>query len=205
MSPGATYALLTFSAGLLLLLAWLYANVENTRSGAILKKSLLLFALPIMVAPGEWVQVHIGMWFWVACEEGLKAFASTREQNPVDRFWLVLLFGIWELTLDKPFRAFVLAQPLASWNGLELSGLVYATALPVLMHTVTAAIYAFALERRIWAAFIASWIVHATFNSAVGYFGVSVLPVIGETVVLTLVLAGIRITTPRQPIPENAD
>jgi len=36
-------------------------------------------------------------------EEGLKAFASTREQNRQDKFWLVALFGVWELALDKPF------------------------------------------------------------------------------------------------------
>jgi hypothetical protein len=146
------------------------------------------------------------MWAVVAFEEGLKTFASTREQNRNDRFWLVSLFGIWELTLDKPFWGYFLAQPIANWGGLEVSGLVYATALPVLMHTVTAAIYAFLFERRIWAAFIASWLVHTSFNWAVAYFDVSATAAVVETVVLSIILIGILLgQSRRKTIAENLD
>ena len=176
--------------GVLLLLAWFYATAANARSGAIFKKSLLLFALPILILPGGWVLLHLGMWASVACEEGLKAFESTREQNRVDRFWLVALFGIWELTLDKPFWGLVLAQPMATWDRVEVIGLVYTTALPALMHTVTAAVYAFAFEKRIWQAFIVSWAVHWTFNEAVIYFPLSASAAVFETVVLGCILVG---------------
>lgn len=191
MGPGVTYAVVTFSAGVLCLLGWFYATAGNPRSGAMLGKSLLLFAVPIMLAPSQWFQFPLGMWAWVACEEGLKSFASTREQNRADRFWLVCLFGIWELTVDKPFWGFVLAQSGESWDRLAIIGLVYATVLPVLMHAVTAAIYAFTFERRLWAAFIASWAVHTAFNEAVDYFGVSPVAAIIETAVLGLILMGI--------------
>jgi len=143
MGPAATYAVVTFAAGVLTLLGWLYLTAGNPRCGAILKKSLLLFALPIMFAPSQLFQFPFGMWAWVAFEEGLKAFASTRERNREDKFWLVALFGIWELTLDKPFWALVLAQSGESWTRSSMIGFVYVTALPVLMHVVTAAIYAF--------------------------------------------------------------
>ncbi len=191
MNPGATYALATFLAGVLLLLGWLYVTAENPRSGVILRKSLVLLALPMIFTPGRWLLAHVGMWAVVAFEEGIKAFASTREQNRADRFWLVSLFGIWELTLDKPFWGLVLSQPMANWDRVEIVGLVFATALPVLMHTVTAAIYAFALEKRIWAAFVAAWAVHWTFNEAVSYFELSVSAAIFEAAILGLVLVGI--------------
>ncbi|HEV2079978.1 MAG TPA: hypothetical protein VGR19_08825, partial [Allosphingosinicella sp.] len=165
MVPGIAFAVITFSVGVLLLLGWLYATAENPSSGAMLRKSILFFAVPIMLAPTELFQFPLGMWALVACEEGLKAFASRREQARINRFWLVALFGIWELTVDKPFWGFVVAQSGESWDRLALVGLVFATALPVLMHTVTAAIYAFAFdEKRLWAAFLASWLLHTTIN-----------------------------------------
>jgi hypothetical protein len=206
MSPGVTYGLMTFLVGVIFLLGWLYATAGNPRRAAILKKSLWLFALPIIFTPGGWLGAHFGMWAVVAFEESLKTFASTREQNRNDRFWLVSLFGIWELTLDKPFWGYFLAQPIANWGRLEVSGLVYATALPVLMHTVTAAIYAFLFERRIWAAFIASCLVHASFNWAVEYFDLSATAAVVETAVLSIILIGILLgQSRRQTIAENLD
>lgn len=188
MSAGATYAIVTFLAGVLLLLGWFYANIGNPRSGAILRKSVLLFAVPIMFVPSQLFQFPLGVWALVACEEGLKAFASTREQDRVDKFWLVTLFGIWELTVDKPFGGFVMIQSGESWDRIALAGLLYATALPVLMHVVTAAIYAFMFERRLWAAFLASWVVHTLFNETVNYFGLSPMAGAIETAILITIL-----------------
>ena len=188
MAPGAVYAFVTFVVGVVLLLGWVYATAGNPRSGAMLRKSLLLFAVPIMLAPAELFQFPLGMWALVACEEGLKAFAATREQKRVDKFWLVALFGIWELTVDKPFWGLVVAQSGENWDRLAIAGFVYATALPVLMHVVTAAIYAFTFERRLWAAFIASWFVHTAFNEAVEYFGLSPTAAIIETTFLGIIL-----------------
>jgi hypothetical protein len=191
MGPGATYALITFFAGVMLLLGWLYATTGNPRSGAMLGKSCLLFAVPIMLTPAQLFQFPLGMWALVACEEGLKAFGSTREENRVDKFWFVCLFGIWELTVDKPFWGFAVAQSGESWDRLAIAGSVYATALPVLMHAVTAAIYAFTFKRRLWAAFLTSWAVHTAFNEAVGYFGVSLMAAIIETAILGIILIGV--------------
>jgi hypothetical protein len=191
MTPGATYAFVTFFAGVLLLVGWLYANAGNPRFGNILGKSFLLFAIPIMFAPAQLFQFPLGMWAWVACEEGLKTFGSTREQSRADKFWLVALFGIWELTVDKPFWGFAVNQSGEIWDRTSIAGFVYATALPVLMHTVTAAIYAFTFERRLWAAFVASWFVHAGFNEAVNYFGLSPMAAIIETIILSIILISV--------------
>lgn len=201
MGTGATYAIITFTAGVLLLLGWLYATTGNPRSWEMLKKSLLIFAVPIMFAPTGLFQFPFGMWAWVACEEGLKAFASTREQRRADKFWLVALFGIWELTLDKPFWGLILGQS-GEMGRLTLSGHLYATALPVLMHLVTAAIYGFCFERRLWTAFIASWIVHTAFNEAATYFYLSPVAVIIETAVLGALLVYIIQRRPRMPATE---
>jgi hypothetical protein len=191
MGPAGTYALMTFATGVLLLLGWLYRNIDNPRCGAILKKSLLLFALPMLFWPAFLFNFPLGMFMSIGCEEGLKAFASTREEDRRDKFWLVSLFGIWELALDKPFWGFVLTQSNTGWDRLSMIGLVYATALPVLMHTVTAATYAFNFERRLWAAFVTSWAIHAVFNETVDYFSPSPAVVITQTAVLLVMLTAL--------------
>jgi hypothetical protein len=197
MEPGTTFAIVTFCAGVLLLLGWGYATAGNPRAGAMLRKSLLVFVLPIMFIPTEWLSFPLGMWVLVSIEEGLKAFASTREDNRLDKFWLVSLFGIWELTVNKPFWGLIVGQT-GSWDRLAMAGFLYATALPVLMHSVTAAIYAFTFQGRLWVAFAASWVVHTVFNASVTYFDLSPTAAIIETIILGLILAGI-ISSQRRP------
>jgi hypothetical protein len=101
------------------------------------------------------------------------------------------LFGIWELALDKPVWGFLLVKSGESWDRLSLLGLVFVTALPVLMHAVTAAIYAFALQRRIWAALVVSWAVHAAFNESVDYFAASPTVVVTQTAILVAMFAAL--------------
>ena len=190
---GSTYAIITFLVGVILLLGWLYATAGNPRSVLMLRKSFLFFAVPIMLAPDRWFP--LGMWFFVACEEALKAFASTREQDRVNKFWFVCLFGIWELTIDKPVWGFVVSHSHRPWDSLAMAGLVYTAALPVLTHVLTAAIYAFTFERRLWAAFVASWIIHFGFNLAVRYYPSAMGTVIETTtlvILLTVILGRYR-------------
>ncbi|WP_156029664.1 hypothetical protein [Sphingomonas sp. URHD0057] len=189
MSQGPAYALMTFCAGLIVLLGWFYAMVDNPRAGAMIKTSFLLFALPILFVPGDTIISKLGMLALVAWEEILKAFASTREKEPLDRFRLVSLFGVWELVLDKPIWALLNSQSITGWSTPGILVLVYATALPVLMHTVTAAAYAFRFDRHLWAAFLFSFAVHSVFNATVDYFGVSLIAVAAETLILLAVLA----------------
>ena len=189
MGPGATYAVVTFLAGLITLLGWLYATADNPRSGAMLRKSFLLFVIPIVISPfPEFFKFPLGIWVWVACEEGLKVIGWTQEEKPTDKFWLISLFGIWELIAFKPVWGIAVAQSGESWDRLDIIGLAYATALPVLMHTVTAAIYAFTFQQRLWAAFIGSLAVHISFNEAAERYYGSMLAVVVETVVLASML-----------------
>ncbi len=191
MGPGATYATITFIAGVLCLLGWLYATADNPRSSAILKKSLWLFVLPVLLTPAPFFTFPLGMWALVAFEEGVKAFASTREQDAKNRFWLLSLFGVWELTLDKPFWGLVVAQSAESWDRASLFGLALATVIPVVMHAVTAAIYAFCFEGRLWAAFITSWLIHTAYNESVEYFGLAPAVQLTQVAILTILLAAL--------------
>lgn len=191
MASGAAYAAITFIAGVLCLLGWLYATAANPRSLTIVKKSLWLIVLPMLLTPAPLFVFPLGMWALVAFEEGVKAFASTRERKATDKFWLVSLFGIWELTLDKPFWGMVVAETAESWDHLSLFGLAVATTIPVLVHAVTAAIYAFRFESRLWAAFITSWVIHAAYNESVDYFGLSPAVVLTQVAILTILLAAL--------------
>ena len=199
MGPGATYAVATFLAGVLCLLGWLYATAGDSRSPTILKKSLWLIVLPILLIP---LPLSLGMWALVAFEEGVKAFASTREQNPTRKFWLVSLFGVWELMLDKPFWGLIGDQSAESWDQVSLIGLVLATMIPVLMHAVTAAIYAFWFAGRLWAAFIMSWIIHMVYNGSVDYFALSPAVDLARFAFLALLLAALVAKRPRVAIAD---
>lgn len=191
MGPGGTFAAVTFLSGFMALLGWLYLTTDNPRCGKMIKNSLLLFVVPLIFVPMSWFQFPLSMWAWTACEEGLKVLAAKSERNRFNRFWIVSLFGVWELMLSKPIWGLVIAASNESWDRLHLAGLIYATALPVLMHTVTAAIYAFRFEGRLWAAFMVCWIIHTAFNETVTYFELSVPAALTETLVLAMILLAI--------------
>jgi hypothetical protein len=176
MAPGHSYAALCFAAGILLLAGWAHLTVDNPRSGKMALKALWLFALPagvVIALPDALLAFPLSMWVFVAVEEGLKANAARTEKNPYDKFWLVALFGLVELTLAKPLMGLGSDTELSGWGRWDLLGLTAATVIPVLMHTVTAAIYAFYLKGKIWAQLVICWAVHVLFNESVGIFGLS--------------------------------
>lgn len=205
MSPGGVYSLATFLTGVILLLGWAYLTIGNPRSGALFRKSLWLFVLPILLAPWSSLSFPLSMWLLVAIEEGLKTYGAHSEESAVDRFWLISLFGLWELTLDKPFWGFVLASEISSWNRPEVAGLLFSTALPVLMHVVTAAIYAFRFKGRLWAAFLVCWFIHTAFNEAVTYFYLSIPAACIETIVLLAILTAALPKPARLPWSHRRD
>lgn len=193
MNDQVTFAILACLAGVLFFLIWLYVAAGTSRSTAMLKKSILLFVVPIAVLPGRWIIAHLGLALWTACEESLKALASTLERRSMDRFLLVSLFGIWELTLVKPLWILT-SPPIGLGDGLvDDIDRLFAISLPVLMHAVTASIYAFAFQRRIWCALLASWAIHMAFNGALTYFGLSIQLQVVETFLFSGTLAGILV------------
>jgi len=194
MSPAPTYATMTFAAGIILLLSWAYVTTDNPRSNKLLIKSLWLFVLPgiaIWAVPDAAFRFPLSMWVLVLVEEGLKTFAATTERSRADRFWLITLFGIWELMLAKPMWGLATLETLNGWNGLQMAGLVAAGAVTVLMHTVTAAIYSFHFEKRLPAAFFVSCIVHIVFNESVDLFGVSLPNCLIQALVLLVLLVAL--------------
>jgi len=196
MGPGATYAVITFTLGIICLLGWLYANVDNPRCAPILKKSLWCILLPLLLTPARFFTFPLGLWALVAFEEGVKAFASKREVEPQNKFWLVSLFGVWELTFDKPFWGLVVAQSAESWDRVALIGLVLATTIPVVMHAVTAAIYAFWFRGRLWLAFATSWVIHTVYDESVDYFGLSPTVQLIQVALLIMLLTGLMLGQP---------
>lgn len=189
MSPALTYAAITFLTGVMSLLVWLYCTAGNPRSIAILGKSLLFFIVPIIVlAPLAVFTFPLAMFVWVACEELVKAFASTRERLSYDRFYLVSLFGVWEMIASKPFWGVILARTPDNLTRVDIMLLVSGTALPILMHTITAAIYAFRFRGKLWAAFGTCLILHASWNVIAPRYFASATAELCEALVLILLL-----------------
>jgi hypothetical protein len=191
IGASALTAISCFGLGVLLLLGWTYFTTENPRSNALLLKSLWLLVLPaaaLIALPDRIFAWALGMWFAILLEECLKAYAARSEQQSSDRFALVALFGIWELMLAKPLWALTGGQVPEGWGRWEVFGLVLAAVVPVLMHVVTATIYAFHFRGRLWAALLSSWVVHITYNEATDLFGIAPLASVGKLIVLATIL-----------------
>jgi len=194
MSPAQVYATICAAVGIILLLGWIYVTTDNLRSNKLLAKSVWLFVLPglaIWMLPDAMFQFPLSMWVLILVEECLKAVAASTERSRIDRFWLITLFGIWELMLAKPMWGLAHSQMLSDWNQLQLAGLVAAGIVAALMHAVTASIYAFHFERRLFAALLVSWIVHTAFNESVDLFGVSLSTSLLQIFVLLVLLAAL--------------
>jgi hypothetical protein len=194
MSAAQLYATVTFIAGVILLLGWLYVTTDNDRSSEILLKSVFLFVLPeavIIALPNDLFRFPMSMWVVVLIEEALKATAAATERHRIDRFLLVALFGIWELMLAKPLWGVNHSAILEDWTNLQLAGLTAAGIVTVLMHSVTAEIYAFRFARRLPVALFICWIFHTAFNESVEFFGVSLIAALLRLVSLTIVFAAL--------------
>ena len=197
-------AVLAFGVGVILLLVWAYLTTDNPRSNRLLLKSCWLFVLPgaaIWALPDGIYRFPLSMWVAVLIEECLKVFAAKTEPDPRNRFALIVLFGIWELMLAKSMGVVAGDRLPAEWGRPEAIALVLAAVVPVLMHMVTAAIYAFRFGRRLWAAFVASWAVHTAFNEGVHLFGISPLASLTKLAVLAILFAAIW---PWPPTPNPA-
>ena len=197
VSSSLFYAAITFLAGVGFLAAWLYATAENARSTRILVKSVVLFVVPgvaLASVPPRFLHSEMAVFAAILAEEVLKAVASLTENNEYDRFWLICLFGIWELTLAKPVWGITHYNIIENLDKLQLVGLTLGGCVTVLMHSVTAKIYCSRLLRKIGLALIVAWAFHATFDEAVRLFVVS----FRELSIVAIVLVAIFIAMPPQ-------
>ncbi|MEO8454790.1 MAG: hypothetical protein ABI454_06495 [Sphingomicrobium sp.] len=192
MNAGQLFATVTCLTGVILLLGWYYVAIDNPRSSTLLLKSVALFVLPtfILVAlPQELFRFPLSLWIGALIEECLKGIAAATERTRLNRFVLVALFGIWELVWVKPLWGLNHSAFLADWNNMQLAALTAAAVVTVLMHCVTAEIYAFRFGGRLLYALPASWAVHVAFNESVGLLGVSLLASAVQFLVVAVLFA----------------
>jgi hypothetical protein len=192
MTASAFSATITFGAGVILLLGWLYLTTDNARSFRLLLKSILLFVLPgaaLAALPPKLFQFPLGMWLAVLIEECMKAIAARTEKKHSDRFFLIALFGIWELMLVKPLVSFFEPWVVNGLSNFQIVGLMAGGLLAVLMHVVTAEIYAFRLPNRLVIAIALSWLLHTVFDESVDLLGVSMISFVLQLMPLLFLFA----------------
>jgi hypothetical protein len=195
MTPSIFYATATFLVGLLLLLLWLYLSADTARSVTILTKSVVIFVLPSAVLaaalPSRVLAFRLGVWIAVLIEECLKAVASVTEKERSSRFFLVVLFGVWEFALVKPLGALLHPALLDSLDTFELTGLTIRGLIVVLMHTVTAELYAFKFAKNIMIPLCISCVLHIIFDETINSFAYSLLSALIWFVLLLILLCAL--------------
>lgn len=186
VSSGALLALTLFASGLASLLLWIALMLGNPRQAPILRKSVVFFLLPgalmivipivappVLVLPylllGPWTVLGILLLF-VLIEEFLKSSAARSESRPYDKFAFAMLFGIFELALAKPLLPLVAGDLMGEWSRWGLAGLAIGAMLAMMMHTVTAALYAFKFPDRPWLGLLTCFAIHAFYNFVVTVF-----------------------------------
>lgn len=126
---------------------------------------------------------------WLRTRDSLGLIVADENNEPMNRFWLVVLFGIWELMLSKTTRGIEQIATYAMLTPAEAIGITAMGIITVLMHSVTAEVYAFRFRGRIAAALAASWVLHVGFNEAVTFLVTSLGATIFTGLLLLLPLA----------------
>ena len=194
MTLGSLSAIITFLAGIILLLVWMYATTGNPRSTTILLKSILLFVVPgtVLAALSPMLfHVPLGLWVAVLLEECLKAIGAVTEKNRSDCFFLVVLFGVWEFILIKPLLALLNPLVTEGMSTSQLLGITIGSMMAVLMHAVTAEIYAFKFSGKIAPALAMSWLIHTLYDESVNLLGISLSSSLVQFLILILLFVGL--------------
>ncbi len=200
VSSGALLALTLFASGLVSLLLWLALMLGNPRLGPILRKSVVIFLLPTalmiiipIIAPPQLLLPIVMMGpiavvgillLFVLFEEFLKSTAARSESRPYDKFAFAMLFGIIELALAKPLMPLVAGELMGEWSRWGLVGLTIGGVLAMMMHSVTAALYAFKFPDKPWLGLLSCFAIHAFYN-----FLVMVLLSVALMVIIAFVFA----------------
>lgn len=194
MSSATLLAFALFASGLVSLLLWLALMLGNPRLAPILRKAVVFFLLPgalmvvipivaptlvfpLLVAGGALGALAL-LLLLVLFEEFLKLSASRSEVRPYDKFAFAMLFGIAELMLSKPLSPLLLGEFMGEWSRWGLVGLVIGGILAMMMHSVTAALYAFKFAEQPWLGLLTCFALHAFYNFVVMvFFGVTIVVV----------------------------
>lgn len=220
MNSGLLLALSLFVSGVVALLIWIALMLGNPRLGPILRKAVVFFLLPgavIVVIPIVapqlllWPLMRFGIWaivglllLLVLVEELLKLAASRSEARLHDKFAFAMLFGIAELMLSKPLTPLIAGELMGDWGRWGVAGLTLGALLALLMHSVTAAFYAFQFPRSPWLGLLTCFVLHAVYNFLVmAYLSVTLVVVLA--IILGFVLIGLLQYRQSEQAPAEAD
>lgn len=170
--------IITFLIGTLCLAVWLYLTDVDATAVRILWTCLLYMLAAEFIAAilsftttmvfefTEWTLLGINLVLLAPIfEELAKVLACRPLREPLHRFALVCLFGIYELMLSKPFT---MEQPFSMHGFFESL-----EAVPSLfVHGLTALIYAFYFTGARWQQLTIGIAVHAASNALVFFVGV---------------------------------
>ena len=156
-----------FTLGGVSLLGWLYMTMNLPGATKLLLRSLWLIVVPMLAF--QLIPDRVGTILFLTSgamllEELVKLNAARREQRALMRFWLVTLFGIWELILSKPIMSLGDRHSMASLERADLLLIASVSLTPVIMHATTAAVYAFRQTNRPWLQLIVCWGIHTAYN-----------------------------------------
>jgi hypothetical protein len=140
--------ILVFLYGWVLLGLWaLAANENRAPMRNLIKLSALYFLTPILLVVALIHSVLPALLivspFVPLGEEWLKRMAGRRVLSEnISVFYLICLFGIWELTISKSLMPLFSTWPSLS-SDWSIAVFIWLVSLPIIMHASTAAIYAF--------------------------------------------------------------
>lgn len=163
------YSTLMIIAGGVTLLIWAVLTKEHADWERILIVSVPIILLPIMLLFVSYQFVFHGSIILMLAgpfiEEAVKQWSSRREKSPRDGFYLVSLFGVWELVVVKPLLPYASNWQLPSATS-QVMLLAVISIIPLLMHTITALIYSFYLRKRPWIQYLIGCGIHVCFNES---------------------------------------
>lgn len=185
--------IITFLIGTMCLAIWLYFTDADATAIRILWTCLLCmllaevgaaifsFTTTLVFDLSEWALLGINLVLVAPIFEELAKFLACRPlREPLHRFALVCLFGIYELMLSKPFT---MEQPFSMHGFFESL-----EAVPSLfVHGLTAMIYAFYFTGARWQQLMIGIAVHAANNALVFFVGVLAAQIYAAACIIAVV------------------
>lgn len=161
------YISLMIVASVLAFAAWMVI-FQDQRRLQLLATSIWLFAFPILFFVLDnyvlGLLAAVPYFFFIVFEETLKIIASRIARNAREAFGLVLLFGLWEISITKTIGVLFQEQSFYKFldsNYDEYSVVVF---ISLLMHSTTAAIYALLRNNNWLIPFSLAFAMHLVFN-----------------------------------------
>ncbi|PZU57590.1 MAG: hypothetical protein DI547_12975 [Sphingobium sp.] len=164
-------SLTTAAVGLIIVMA--IAEWLDIRPGRLILRSVLFFALPIVLAnlllpamPALLLRYAV-----IPFEEALKWRVAEGRPRRAEGLLLVSTFGLWELAITKAMLPTALPGLVWLEPGADLTFAFAVTLIPVVMHLLTAEIYALGRGKGWRHTLLPACIVHLALNSTRFLYG----------------------------------